>query len=87
MFYSLNKDEPLCPRCKYEIEFYGAHRGGVYCQYGDTPEIIWRFCTRCGLFKYDNGEKHQKLFDLIDYPKLLTSVEKEIWKEKHNINI
>ena len=70
MVYSLSKDEPLCYRCKYYIEFFGAHRGGVYCQHG-CPNVLWSLKDRCLHFKHDNGEKHERMFELKDYPGLL----------------
>ena len=75
MTYSLDKDY-LCNKCKYQIELYGAHRGGVYCQQ-DYPEILWNYVTKCPYFKFDNHKKHEQLFDLVDYPKLLTEYDKK----------
>lgn len=71
MIYSLDEDF-LCSKCKYQIELYGAHRGGVYCQYGGYPKILWHYVTKCPYFKFDNHNKHKQLFELKEYPKLLT---------------
>jgi hypothetical protein len=75
MTYSLDNDF-LCNKCKYQIEFYGAHRGGLYCQCGDCPKIIWHYISKCPCFKFDENKKHEQLFDLADYPKLLNEYEK-----------
>ena len=80
MTYSFNNDEFLCPKCIYQILFYGAHRGGVYCQQGDCPEILWHLQTKCPYFKFDEHKKHEQLFDLIYYPKLLTEYDKKIYE-------
>ena len=83
MTYSLDKDF-LCDKCAYQIELYGAHRGGVYCQQGDCPEILWNYVTKCPYFKFDNHKKHKQLFDLIEYPKLLTEYDKKIYETTNN---
>lgn len=75
MVYSLDNDL-LCNKCLYQITICGAHRGGVYCQQGDCPEILWHYVTKCPYFKFDNHKKHEQLFELIEYPKLLTEYDK-----------
>ena len=86
MVYSLDKSEFLCPKCSYYITFYGAHRGGVYCQQ-DYPEILWHLQNKCPYFKFDDAKKHKQLFDLIDYPKLLTEDDKRLCSyQKRKIN-
>ena len=74
MNYSI--DDFLCDKCLYQITIFGAHRGGVYCQQGDCPEILWSYATKCPYFKFDNHEKHKQLFKLTEYPKLLTEYDK-----------
>ena len=83
MTYSLDNDY-LCCKCAYQISFYGAHRGGVYCQQGDCPEILWNYVTKCPYFKFDNHKKHEQLFDLVYYPKLLTEYDKKIYETINN---
>ena len=82
MTYSLDNDF-LCNKCKYQIELHGAHRGGVYCQCADCPEILWHYVTKCPYFKFDDHKKHEQLFDLIYYPQLLTEDDKRLY-EKEN---
>ena len=31
MIYTIDSKDFLCPKCKYQIAIFGAHRGGVYC--------------------------------------------------------
>ena len=82
MTYSLDNDF-LCDKCKYQITLHGAHRGGVYCQQGDCPEILWHYVKKCSYFKFDDHKKHEQLFDLIYYPELLTEYDKILY-EKEN---
>ena len=82
MIYTLDSKDFLCPKCIYQISICGAHRGGVYCQSGDCPEILWHYVNKCPCFKFDNNKKHEQLFDLIYYPKLLTENDKKYYKRK-----
>ena len=81
MIYTIDSKDFLCPKCKYQIELYGAHRGGVYCQQ-DYPEILWHYATKCPYFKFDEHKKHEQLFDLVYYPELLTENDKKHYKRK-----
>lgn len=71
MVYSLSDKELLCDKCKFQIAIFGAHKGGTYCQSNGFAKILWHYVTKCPYFKYDKGQRHERLFDLESYPRLL----------------
>jgi len=75
----LPEEIKTCERCIHSITFFGAHRGGVYCQKGTGPRVLWNLnvATHCANYTPDNGESHKQLFELYMYPNLLSKQELE----------
>ena len=70
MHYSIDQNKPLCYSCKYYITIFGAHRGGVYCQYC-YPQILYHFVNICPYYENDSNKIHKRMYNLEDYPKLI----------------
>jgi hypothetical protein len=62
-----------CQECKHYIAIFGAHRGGVYCQFG-YPRVLYNL-RGCEHFEECRGDKQVAKYPPEEYPGLLSFYE------------